>query len=107
MKQLFWTTYVVGSLVFVFAFLLSRAPRPLKDVDYTLDYICWFGAAIMMLICILIARRTWKIRNPFLRRGPINETSALPPRGPLVVTRVAWVEFIYSVLVIVSIAVNP
>ena len=101
---LFWGTYFVGTLVFLFALQLSRVPRSSENLDYSMDYIFWIAAASMMLLSIFIAKRAWHIGNPFSRREA-SAVEATPsfPRGALVVVRLAWVEFAYSLLVIFSI----
>jgi hypothetical protein len=93
---LFLLFYLLGSLGFLFAFLLSFVPHPLHGGDHTLQYICWSGTAASMAFCIVIARR-WGIRNPF-RRGP-----ASPIRF---VMQVAWVEMVYSATALIDLVLR-
>ena len=66
-RAAFWTAYVLGTLILVFAFLLAQVPRG-HNRDFTLDYICWSSSAVLMLTCILVARRIRKSGNSVTQR---------------------------------------
>jgi hypothetical protein len=95
----FWGTYVLGSLCLGFSWLLAQVPRPLGRPDLRLDYVVRSGAAFLLLICVLSAKRLWYVRNPVLDtlNGPGAVTKA--------VLGAAWFELALSLCWIVILAI--
>ena len=81
-RFLFWLSYVLGTLVLLFAWLLSMVPgRP----DFTGDFVIRTTASSLVLISILLARWVWRIYNPFSEsNGSISMR---------VILGIAWTEF--------------
>ena len=95
-RSVFWIAYVLGSLALLFSWLLAQVPHPRRGADLTLDYSVWSCSAGLLLICILMARRTWKVTNPIMEGGPGVVTKA--------VLGAAWLELAFSLYGIISLA---
>lgn len=89
----FWTSYVLGTVVMIFSFLLAQAPRG-RNTNFTLDYTCWSSSAILMLVCILAARRMWRAQQK-------HEHIA-----PYVVAALACLQLAFSIYGILSFATS-
>ncbi len=96
-RAAFWTAYVLGTLILVFAFLLAQAPRG-HNRDFTLDYICWSSSAVLMLTCILVARH--------IRNSGHSITERASGIAEYVVTGAAWLELAFSFYGIISFATS-
>ncbi len=93
----FWTAYVLGTLILVFAFLLAQVPRG-HNRDFTLDYICWSSSALLMITCILVARH--------IRKKGHNISDRASGVVEYVVTGAAWIELAFSLYGIISFATS-
>jgi hypothetical protein len=71
---------------------LAQVPRPLHGADLRLDYATRLGAAFLLLLCVLCARRLWNVGNPIIDDGP----------GVVkVIASAAWIELVFSLFWIV------
>ena len=95
-RSVFWIAYALGSLALLFSWLLAQVPHPRRSADFTLDYTVWSCSAGLLLVCILVARRTWKVTNPITEAGPGVVTK--------VVLGAAWLELAFSLYGIISLA---
>lgn len=96
-RLVFWLSYVFGTLILAFSWLLAQVPQPLH-ADLSGDFAVRSCAAGLMLISILMARWVWKIRNPLSDGGP---ASALR-----VVLFIAWIEFGIGFIGVIGVAVH-
>ena len=96
-RATFWTVFVVGTLILVFAFLLAQVPRG-HNRDFTLDYICWSSSALLMITCILVARH--------IRKKGHNISDRASGVVEYVVTGAAWIELAFSLYGIISFATS-
>ena len=92
---MFWTAYILGTLILLFSFLLAQAPRG-RNTDFTLDYVCWLLAASFLVVSLVAAKFTWNSWNPLKWR----EVSSLTQ----LFIGAAWVELAFSVYGILSFA---
>jgi hypothetical protein len=95
-RATFWTVFVLGTLILVFAFLLAQVPRPRHGGNFVLDYTCWSSSLVLMLVCVLLARRIRKNAN-----GSGQKIGSLVE---LIVTGAAWFEMAFALYGIISIA---
>jgi hypothetical protein len=95
-RLVFWLSYVFGTLILAFSWLLAQVPQPLHGADLSGDYAVRSCAAGLMLISILMARWVWKIRNPLSDRG---RATAMR-----VVLFIAWIELAIACIGIIGIA---
>jgi cytochrome b561 len=56
-RVFFWTTYILGTLVFVFGLLLTQVPRPQNDKDFRLEFAIWGSCFGILVVCLLLMRR--------------------------------------------------
>jgi hypothetical protein len=96
-RAIFWTAYVLGTLILFFSFLLAQAPRG-RNADFTLDYVCWSLAASLLVGSLVAARFTWSSWNPLKSR----KVSSLAQ----VFIGAAWVELAFSIYGILSFATS-
>jgi hypothetical protein len=62
-RAMFWTAFILGTLILLFSFLLAQAPRG-RNADFTLDYVCWSVAASLLVVSLVTAKLTWSNWNP-------------------------------------------
>ena len=93
-SAVFWMSYVLGTLVMVFSFLLAQVPRPRHGASFSLDYLCWSSAAVLLLICILTGRGIWKGSHKADQKGP--------PVAQYVVIGAACLQLAFSLYGILS-----
>ena len=55
-RVFFWTTYVFGTLAFIFGLLLAQVPRG-HNKDFRLDLSIWGTSFCLLLICLLLVKR--------------------------------------------------
>jgi hypothetical protein len=94
----FWVAYALGTLTLIFSFLLAQVPRSRHGADFTLDYICWSVAGVLLLASLCVARYTWSFWNPLRWHGM--------PSAIQLFVGVAWVEFALSIYGILSFATS-
>lgn len=87
----FWSSYILGTLLMGFSFLLAQAPRPRHGATFTLDYISWSSAATSFVICVLVTSLSWYAK----RRVPKVQSAA---------TRLAVIQLAFSIYGILSFA---
>jgi len=73
-RVLFWTTYIFGSVAFIFGLLVTQVPRGGRDKDVRLEFAIWGGCFGLLVLCLLLMK--WN----FQRMGARRETgrSLLP-----------------------------
>jgi hypothetical protein len=96
-RAIFWTAYILGTLILFFSFLLAQVPRGRK-VDFTLDYVCWSLAASLLVGSLVAAKFTWSSWNPLKTR----KVSSLAQ----MFIGAAWVELPFSINGILSFATS-
>jgi hypothetical protein len=96
-RAIFWTAYILGTLMVLSSLLLALAPRA-RNADFTLDYLCWSLAAGFLIASLVAAKLTWNSRNPLKWR----ETSSLAQ----LFMGAAWVELAFSIYGILSFATS-
>jgi len=94
----FWTSYVLGTLVMVFSFLLAQVPRSRHGARFTLDHVSWSSAAALLLICVFMGAGMWERPKKADPKGP--------PVVQYVVTGVACLQLVFSIYGILSFATN-
>ena len=94
-RAMFWTAYILGTLILLFSFLLAQAPRG-RNADFTLDYVCWSLAASFLVASLVAAKFSWSSWNPLKWR----EVSSLAQ----LFIGAAWVELALSIYGILSFA---
>jgi len=97
-RFLFWLTYAIGNMTLAFSWLLAQVPRPDHHADMRLDYAVRASVAGLMLICILMGRWLWKIRNPVEKGNPAV--------GIRLVLCTAWIEGAIGLIGILGIAIS-
>lgn len=95
---MFWLAYVLGNLVLLFSFLVSKAPESIKRGDFGFYYILRLCLAGPMLVSILMARWIWKIGDP------LDDPVSPPPVAMRVVVLVAWAELAFALFEIAALA---
>lgn len=93
---IFWTAYVVGTLVLIFALLLAQVPRPRHGADLSLDYFWWSLSAVLMLVSLLAGRRLWNRWYPPEDAGFVARTAFCA----------IWLELVLSLCAIFSLALD-
>jgi hypothetical protein len=96
-RGMFWTAYILGTLTMFFSFLLAQVPRG-RNVDFTLDYVCWSLAASFLVGSLVAAKFTWSSWNPLKTR----EASIFSQ----MFIGVAWIELAISIYGILSFATD-
>jgi hypothetical protein len=70
-RVFFWTTYVLGTLAFIFGLLLTDVPRGRNDKDFTLEFLFWGGCFLVLGTSLMLMRTSGTLRpNPAARQPP-------------------------------------
>jgi hypothetical protein len=96
-RVMFWTAYILGTLIMFFSFLLAQVPRG-YNTDFTLDYVCWSLGASFLVGSLVAAKFIWRSCIPFKSR----DASSLAQ----VFIVAAWIELAISIYGILSFATD-
>jgi hypothetical protein len=96
LRLVFWLTYVAGTLIFLYSWLLAMVMPPPPVHDFTFVYFVRACTVGPMLISILMARWIWKIRNPLSYRGQA---------AMRIVLFIAWGELGISLFLAIALAI--
>ena len=96
-RAIFWTAHILGTLILLFSFLLAQAPRG-RNVDFTLDYLCWSVAAGFLVVSLVAAKSIWSRWNP-LKWGEASRVAQF-------FIGAAWLELAFSIYGILSFATS-
>jgi len=56
-RVFFWATYALGTLTWVFGWLLAQAPRGRDNKDFRLEFALWGTCSLSLAICLLLMRQ--------------------------------------------------
>jgi cytochrome b561 len=62
-RVLFWASFVLATIAFVFGLLLAQVPRPRHNADFRLDLMVWSSCSCLLLIALLLARKILDVKN--------------------------------------------
>ena len=95
-RFLFWLCFVLGNMALLLAWGLAHVPRLDYGGAFRPDYLVRLSVAVLMLVCILMARWLWEIRSPFVAPGG--------SIGTQLVGCAAWIEAALAFIGIVALA---
>jgi cytochrome b561 len=55
-RVLFWTTYIFGTVAFIFGLLLTQVPRGRRDKDFRLEFAIWGICFGLLVFCLLLMK---------------------------------------------------